>query len=475
MYFFTDIIEDEVGANETQAQEEEFQKRLQPQNVDTFRDINSDLAALGKMENSSTNSIHLSSKYEDLVRQQMSHKETVSTVLDNEVESTHHSASSSTRQTPIGDVVQDHDAITRHDHSSHSSARNTPLHSVVETRQTVDASPVRSFHSSNRATPEVVEDVHKSTYPQTSSRPVSEHSGSFHGSNRASPYTDTTKAFENQRFIEGQDQRSLDGSQRQSPPDGRRSLSVHSSGRQTPERPVDDTVGRTSQMSHHTPEAIDDVMEPNRNISPHRSPYSSLRSTPKKEFSKDDFKSPAHSQRQSPAREVISDVMRSTGSQERLYEPHDGSRTGSRPSSSNSSRHSVSSRQQSMTSEQELSQYLDEPGSHGVEMTRRAASLTVLTQTESLLPPLGSLTTASVPPLSGKRIATPDNHIRVPSSGSPAVRGPLVTGRVASLSNDSRLSNRTVTPESGTREVSDTFKNKVGQSIKSKGHTSVPS
>ncbi|XP_041350917.1 uncharacterized protein LOC121369903 [Gigantopelta aegis] len=463
LYLSDDVIEDEVGANETQAQEEEFQRSLQPQGVDTFRDINSDLAALGKMDSTSSNSIHLSSKYEDLVRQQLSHKESLSTSLENELDSIHHSASSSKRQTPIGDIVQEHESIPRPDHSSHSSARHTPQRDVVETfeaRETLlDSSPVRSLHSSTRTTPqpEVVEDVHKFSYLQTSSRPVSEHSGSFHGSNRVSPYIDTTKEFENQRFIEGQDQRSLDSLQRQSPADERRSMSSHSSARQTPERQINDIVGRTSQMSRHTPEAIADVMETERNISPHRSPHSSLRTTPKKELSREDLVSPAHSQRQSPAREVISDVLRSTGSQERLYEPHDGSRTGSRPSSSNSSRLSASSHQQSMTSEQELSQYLDEPGNRGGEMSRRAASLTGLNKVEPLLPPLGSLGTSSVPPLTGKRITTPDNHIRVPASGSPAVRSPLVTGRASTLSNDSRVSNRTITPvtaESGTREES---------------------
>jgi len=121
------------------------------------------------------------------------------------------------------------------------------------------------------------------------------------------------------------------------------------------------------------------------------------------------------------------------------------------------------SRPQSLTSEQELSQYFDQNsrGSLGSESRRTPLSQPQLQQPLASMSPAMSggsadriMGASSLPVMTtqqrlsadiSKRSMTPDNHIRVPGSPGPRA-SPLVTG--AGSRTSSRASSRTITPTS---------------------------
>ncbi|XP_067674008.1 uncharacterized protein [Haliotis asinina] len=483
LYIKDDIIEDVVKANETQLVEEKFQEHLQAKHIDTYRDINTDLAGLPKMDSGAENGIHVTSKYEDLVRQQMLHKETLDTSLEHEVNMTlkselSNSLNGSVRHTPIGDVateqyVDNEDTVlSNHSNhgsvhgSSHGSARQTPQWDATDGGKPsivdeMDVASNRSHHSSARQTPQsnVVEDILRNSYSKPSSRPGSEHSDSYHGSNRHTPIVGDVLSGEVYQSGGRSGSQSLEGSLRQTPVDVNsrppsNTVSLHGSSHTPVTEAVDDILERYSRGSNRSrTESIEDVLE-----RPSRSAHSSVRHTPQRDLLKEDLSLPG-SQRQTPQNEAILESFRS--SQERLYgsqEIRGSTEVSARPGSAGGSQHSGSSRPHSVTSEQELSQYLDyQRGDLG---PRRAASLTGLHQSDPLLPPIlqdrpGS--TSSMPPLStqimDRHLSTPDNHIRHPAGGSsPHIRSPLVTTRSGSVS---RASSRTVTPASVTGAVTE--------------------
>ncbi|XP_067674010.1 myosin heavy chain, striated muscle-like isoform X5 [Haliotis asinina] len=435
------------------------------------------------MDSGAENGIHVTSKYEDLVRQQMLHKETLDTSLEHEVNMTlkselSNSLNGSVRHTPIGDVateqyVDNEDTVlSNHSNhgsvhgSSHGSARQTPQWDATDGGKPsivdeMDVASNRSHHSSARQTPQsnVVEDILRNSYSKPSSRPGSEHSDSYHGSNRHTPIVGDVLSGEVYQSGGRSGSQSLEGSLRQTPVDVNsrppsNTVSLHGSSHTPVTEAVDDILERYSRGSNRSrTESIEDVLE-----RPSRSAHSSVRHTPQRDLLKEDLSLPG-SQRQTPQNEAILESFRS--SQERLYgsqEIRGSTEVSARPGSAGGSQHSGSSRPHSVTSEQELSQYLDyQRGDLG---PRRAASLTGLHQSDPLLPPIlqdrpGS--TSSMPPLStqimDRHLSTPDNHIRHPAGGSsPHIRSPLVTTRSGSVS---RASSRTVTPASVTGAVTE--------------------
>ncbi|XP_046553902.1 uncharacterized protein LOC124263354 isoform X3 [Haliotis rubra] len=476
LYIKDDIIEDVVKANETQLVEAKFQEHLQAKHIDTYRDINTDLAGLPKMDGGAENGIHVTSKYEDLVRQQMLHKESLDTSLEHEVNMTlkselSNSLNGSVRHTPIGDVATEHyvdnEDTVLSNHSNHGSVHGSSQGSARQTLQwdatdggkpsildELDMASDRSHHSSARQTPQsnAAEDILRNSYSKPSSRPGSEHSGSYHSSNRHTPTAGDMLSGEVYQSGGRSGSQSLEGSLRQTPVDvssrpPSNQGSLHGSSHTPLTEAVDDILERYSRGSNRSKtESIEDVLE-----SPSRSAHSSVRHTPQRDLLKEDLSLPG-SQRQTPQNEAILESFRS--SHERLYgsqEIRGSTEISVRPGSAGGSQHSGSSRPHSITSEQELSQYLDYP--RGDLGPRRAASLTGLHQSDPLLPPIlqdrpGS--TSSMPPLStqalDRHLSTPDNHIRLPAGGaSPHIRSPLVTTRSGSAS---RASSRTVTPAS---------------------------
>ncbi|XP_046327209.2 uncharacterized protein LOC124111503 isoform X3 [Haliotis rufescens] len=478
LYIKDDVIEDVVKANETQLVEEKFQEHLQAKNIDTYRDINTDLAGLPKMDGGAENGIHVTSKYEDLVRQQMLHKETLDTSLEHEVNMSmkselSNSLNGSVRHTPVGDVAietygdNEDTVLSNHSNlgsvhgSSHGSARQTPQWDATDGGKTsildeLDMASNRSHHSSARQTPQsnAVEDILRNSYSNPSSRPGSEHSGSYHGSNRHTPTTGDVLNGEVYQSGGRSGSQSLEDSLRQTPVDissrpPSNQGSLHGSSHTPLTEAVDEILERYSRGSNQgRSESIEDVLE-----SPSRSAHSSVRHTPQRDLVKEDLSLPS-SQRQTPQNEVILESFRS--SHERLYGSQEirvSTEISARPGSAGGSQHSSSSRPHSVTSEQELSQYLDYP--RGDLGPRRAASLTGLHHSDPLLPPISQDrpgSTASMPPLSSqgldRHFSTPDNHIRLPAGGgSPQIRSPLVMTRSGSVS---RSSSRTVTPGSVT-------------------------
>ncbi|KAL5010944.1 hypothetical protein ScPMuIL_013249 [Solemya velum] len=96
LFIREDIIEDDVGVNETLLEEEkeeplEFDILLNK--IDTYDDINTNFATYSKMD-AGTDGIHASNKYEELIRQQITDK------MIDDVEQTEKNG----RRTPIGDL-----------------------------------------------------------------------------------------------------------------------------------------------------------------------------------------------------------------------------------------------------------------------------------------------------------------------------------------------------------------------------------
>lgn len=319
--------------------------------------------------------------------------------------------------------------------SAHSSARQTPT-APDEQARPASVSSVGSVHSANSLSKHVLDDLvsdalgrprvertspaleRERSRNSTPARPESV--GSAHSDNSAS-----------RRAINDLIEDSLNITK--TPPPSRES-SVQGS------RP-------------HTPppqEQIDDVLNPADRHSPIRreflagSPNLSEHSAKGSKSSQSSVHSSAHSsahssQRQTPQRELISNSLRA--SQEKLY-------------SLQNSNSNASSRPQSVTSEQELTE-LYETSAKIKDVLNKDTIGTNSPGSASSLPVIGSQQRYTP----DRRSMTPDNHIRVPVVSS-ITKSSLLPSRTPPRTPLSNASSRTVTPvntetetESRLREV----------------------
>ncbi|XP_022292459.2 uncharacterized protein LOC111103465 isoform X4 [Crassostrea virginica] len=350
----------------------------------------------GDMSHSPESSLNLSSKFEELVKKQISQE-----AEDGERET----FQSGGRRTPIGDVsaepFQDgvgnvvDDVVERpHSRSSVKSPQktvediirevNSASHNMEVYGSEVDP-PARSAENSLNGSIHIVEDV---IGTQNMRSPL----GSPYHSRKQTPVRDLSP-HSPQRSKEG----SLLGSDRLTPTAGF----------------VDDVLGQSTPITRSEQGSARQTPQP-------MSSPSSLRNTP----------------------QLINDVLQTSG--EKLYSAGSVGSGGSRP--------------QSLTSEQELNQYFEKSGSQhssvpGSERssanrtpvlpTSNPARTSERTHSSSSLPVI----TTQQRLLTERRSMTPDNHIRVPGSSSPAFRGPNPGANRSNVS--SRASDRTLTPGGG--------------------------
>nr|XP_022292463.1 uncharacterized protein LOC111103465 isoform X8 [Crassostrea virginica] len=350
----------------------------------------------GDMSHSPESSLNLSSKFEELVKKQISQE-----AEDGERET----FQSGGRRTPIGDVsaepFQDgvgnvvDDVVERpHSRSSVKSPQktvediirevNSASHNMEVYGSEVDP-PARSAENSLNGSIHIVEDV---IGTQNMRSPL----GSPYHSHKQTPVRDLSP-HSPQRSKEG----SLLGSDRLTPTAGF----------------VDDVLGQSTPITRSEQGSARQTPQPMSNPS-------SLRNTP----------------------QLINDVLQTGG--EKLYSAGSVGSGGSRP--------------QSLTSEQELNQYFEKSGSQhssvpGSERssanrtpilpTSNPARTSERTHSSSSLPVI----TTQQRLLTERRSMTPDNHIRVPGSSSPAFRGPNPGANRSNVS--SRASDRTLTPGGG--------------------------
>lgn len=388
-------FEDEVRDTEENRTEEDTNQERHAENQE-------------EMDLSPESSLNLSSKFEELVKKQISNE---SKELD-----THNPGG---RRTPIGDVASEPfqdgggnrfvDDVVESPHSSMrssgshhvpqktvediirevNSASNSAEHYGSEGRRT----PIRSGENSLNGSIHIVEDV---ITTQDMKSPLGSPYHSGQGSLRQTPVRDVSPRSP-QRSIEG----SLQGSNRQTPTAGF----------------VDDVLGQSTPINRSE--------QGSARLTP-----SSLRNTP----------------------QLINDVLQTSG--EKLYSTGSVGSGGSRP--------------QSLTSEQELNQYFERDGSqsgsvHGSE--RSGSNRTPVIPSPNARTSERAHSTSSLPVittqqrlLTERRSMTPDNHIRVPGETSPAFRGNNPGSNRSNVS--SRASERTITPgavENGYSEVCEDF------------------
>ena len=397
IYLILDLLEEEVpieqGKNSVE-DEVEAPQREQCQETPA-QDSHTDYGQ-GDMSHSPESSLNLSSKFEELVKKQISQE-----AEDGERET----FQSGGRRTPIGDVsaepFQDgvgnvvDDVVERpHSRSSVKSPQktvediirevNSASHNMEVYGSEVDP-PARSAENSLNGSIHIVEDV---IGTQNMRSPL----GSPYHSRKQTPVRDLSP-HSPQRSKEG----SLLGSDRLTPTAGF----------------VDDVLGQSTPITRSEQGSARQTPQPMSNPS-------SLRNTP----------------------QLINDVLQTGG--EKLYSAGSVGSGGSRP--------------QSLTSEQELNQYFEKSGSqHGsvpgserssvnrtpVLPTSNPARTSERTHSSSSLPVI----TTQQRLLTERRSMTPDNHIRVPGSSSPALRGPNPGANRSNVS--SRASDRTLTPGGG--------------------------
>lgn len=510
------------------------------------------------MEDGSESPIHLSNKYEELVRQQLSQK-ALELDVEDRLSRSQKSDHSSGRHTPIGDVAietyQDGDtdllrsgnrsfnkdslenslvedeversSVVRSVHSSvHGSGHQTPQDLVQDILENdLCRTPVKSPGSSARQTPSQIDVMAEILGSEQRATPLRSAENSFNGSGIHTPVR--SKSGDEFRSPVGSVHNSVHSSARHTPLvddvlDNAGSLrsgqnSLHSSARQTPQSNLINDIINQQQSSparsehsgsaRHTPQSniINDYINEQRaspvksegsarqtpqadlfndvlnRSTPVRSEHSgSARQTPQPSNINDVLQqqrsSPARSghsgsvygsnrqtpqppsehssARQTPTshREMISDALRL--SQERLY-----------GSQGPASHHSGSSRPQSLTSEQELTQYFEQNSIHSPE--RSSSKQTPIGKLPSATERLSAHSTSSLPVITTqqrlqaeKRSMTPENHVRVPGAGSPVVRSSSAANRSAA---SSRASTRTLTPTSA-NGMMDTAQKEVSNS-----------
>ncbi|KAK7494334.1 hypothetical protein BaRGS_00014437, partial [Batillaria attramentaria] len=459
------LIEDEVATSNSLAEEIKFrtqQQQYQKGSIDTYKDIStSALTAYPRMEENGTadeNGIRHNSKYEELLRQQLQHKESLDASLENELalsQKSDHSlnGSAAKRLTPVGDV----DKETFQD-------GYTDLRQEYDLERCSVKSEIGSSRHSSSVDAPIGGDVPSlPKSPKSPSRAGSDYSGV--GSGRPTPqrefYSDEAGVPDMRRSPV----RSAEGSARQSPMIGR--PGSHSSGRRTPvDTRIDDVLGSPGSRSspvRQTPtcEAISDVLGGEVTVSsPVRSLASgSARQTPDRELA---ATGSAHSSlRGTPQRETLSAALRS--SQERLYSSQDLPPAAGERSQSVSitpSRHSSRAQSlSSLTSEQELSQYLDTNNSKtGSEAGRTPVNFDTHPDESATLPPImrerdrpTSLPVYSSQSPAGvdRRSFTPDHRTwsnAATEGGEPGLQRDLASRTTPRSAVSSRTSSRTVTP-----------------------------
>lgn len=419
--------------------------------------------------------INLSSKYEQLVRSQMSDK-AGDCDTDLNLRSNSDFPDLNGRGTPVGEdsVAQYHDSeqsrlsLKHLSHDETDSIKNSLLddylgkgnnntngslgiEDVLDKRdssliadelgngQTNDSSykmesPVLSRHSSRhssaRQTPTVIDNQDRS------SSVGSYHSRSSVGRNVLDDLIQDAVLRERKVAAEDSQDEKLTGSLR----------SRQSSGASNePTSQVSETLHRTTfggltateekrsaTNGSASPEQIADVLNPSDRHSPIRQEFLSgppFVPTPPNSAQVTDS---ANTSQRSTPKELLSSALKLRGSQEKLY-TEIKTRVGNDGSAHSSQQ---GSRPQSVTSEQELSQYYD----------NMADTRNVLGQTGQRITGICSLPAvgAKRSPLE-KRSYTPDNHIRIPVTG-PIIKGAYLTNKTPPQSPFSNASSRTITP-----------------------------
>ncbi|KAL8603408.1 hypothetical protein ACOMHN_004259 [Nucella lapillus] len=491
LFLREDVIEDEVATNNSVTEELKFQQQQQQKQqqgpVDTYRDINSlafTISPVKMEENGSAvddSGIRHTNKYEDLLRLQLQHKDSLDASLENELASQKTDqlagGSGSKRLTPVGDIDKEpfQDGYTSlpinvgdsgaFDSSllARSSERHTPQNtfsgSASDLRQDfdMDRHSVKSFELSASRHSFGDSPAADTGLPKPPSRAGSDYSGGL-GSGHLTPKQDSYE-----------------------PVGGNRPGSVTSPT--SMDRRIDDVLGASGSLSSSsrqalTREAIGDVLGNEAILANPSRPFSSSspRHTPERD---------AGSSRSTPLREMVSTTMR--GSQERLYGSQEltslgeapslpgsrpGSQLGSRPGSQQGSRaQSLSQSLSSLTSEQELCQFWDTNNSHPV-VGKRAIPLDTHPDESASLPPImrerdrpSSLPAHSTqsPIGAGKRGAyTPDYGWSVlgreGGMGDTGFQRDLPPRGTSKSAVSSRASSRTVTPVSAGIDREDSAK-----------------
>ena len=494
--------------------------------TDSRASIGSYTGSRAKMENqdeSRDSSIHVSSKYEDLVRSQMSQSK--SALNDVEPHSINlnmmqpppqpapqgdrdtfdllDSLSLDGRRSPVGDdggkKYEDSAALTRDQDRGQVFHMNGDA-TFKKELDSIDSDTERKTEQfvMGEAANVVVDDVlgngHARTPVYSTETPVYSRNGSAHSSTRQTPVVGETQDFARESVrADSLEKRLLD------------SFFEDSESREKPPTPTYGSSKSGSERTTPQPEQIDDVLNPADRHSPIRREYlvgsphvsdqgsqrgsehgSRPGSTQGTQRGSEHGSRPGSTQgsirgsdhgsqrgsehgsrpgstqgsvrgsehgsgnsslRQTPQRDIINDSLRA--SQEKLYTGQDFRRSTERVNGSLSGGSRDGSRPQSLTSEQELTQYYEltngvggvtgSPGLPPVAASNSAQAQR--TGSSSSLPAVGTQRQSV-----DRRSMTPDNHIRVPVTG-PIIKSSLLPSRgLQRVTPGSNTSSRTVTP-----------------------------
>lgn len=418
----SDIIEDNFNIGQP----------VSPRNTENYGDLNKSA--------DEQRGLNFSEKIEDIIRQQMTSTDTEQLASKSDYDSG--------RRTPVGDVGKDtyQDGLSSLNNSYNKNFNTSVVEDEIE--QSFD----NSQHSSKPHTPqpsveEIIENTLRCSGSQEQKTPDA--SAEFYSKAERRTPADIILNRDN-----------VDDSFGYKSPSA--TYSVHSSARQTPQKdyvsdildyepksadglfhsfeqsrtPTKSDEGSRQGSARHTPLDDDVAIVP----SPVGSYHGLARQTPQQT-------SANSSARQTP--QPMSESLRA--SQEKMYGSH-----GSLPSLHSSLPGHGGSRPQSLTSEQELTQYFEQSsrkvndnvsvGSNKTPMPQQYMATNQVSgsrpQSTSSLPVI----TTQQRLLAEKRSMTPDNYIRVPgSTSSPVARPPSVSKVDAS----SRASSRTITPANG--------------------------
>ena len=444
-------------------------------------------------QDSRDSSIHVSSKYEDLVRSQMSQSQ--SALIDVEPISDSFQMAQQPqlapqgnsdnftifdqldplsldgRRSPVGDdggkKYEDSAAVSRDQDRGHVFRMNgdatfkkelDSMDSYDTERKTEQPNPFTMGEAANIVVDDVLGNGHARTPVYSTETPVYSRNGSAHSSTRQTPVVGETQEFARESIRSDSLEKRLldnlidDSLTREKAPTQAYGGSKSGSERATPQ-----------------PEQIDDVLNPaDRHSpirkeylvgSPHVSDHGSQRgselgsrhgSTQGSVRGSERGSAPGsgHSSlRQTPQRDMITDSLHA--SQEKLYTGQDFRRSTERLNGSLSGGSSHGSRPQSLTSEQELTQYY-ELTSIGGGVNGSTGLPPVATSNSAQAQRSGSA--SSLPAVGAqrqsleKRSMTPDNHIRIPVTG-PIIKSSLLPSRgLQRVTPGSNTSSRTVTP-----------------------------
>ncbi|KAL4232736.1 hypothetical protein ACF0H5_007424 [Mactra antiquata] len=313
--------------------------------------------------------------------------------------------------------------------SAHSSTRQTPVNTDIG--EATRPESVGSTHSANSTSRHVLDDLINNAMGRDADRSspaVQQGEGQSVRSTPTRPESVGSAASENSVSRRGVNEL-LENATKTPPPS--RDGSMSGSRPQTPPR---------------LSEQISDVLNPSDRHSPIRreflagSPSVSIHSS--RASSRNSAQGSATgSQRQTPQKDLISSALRA--SQEKLYTFQDMRRASGSENGSN-----AGSRPQSITSEQELSQYCDNVSENRSNVSNdNIGTPGSRTGSASNLPAIGSSPQRYTP---DKRSMTPDNHIRVPVVG-PIPKSSI--GRTPPRTPISNASSRTVTPVNADTEA----------------------